>query len=159
MILYFQLLYFTFTFTFEYIFIFIFIFIFILSIFRDGWVDYLELSKRTDFNPSTTTFFWYLDKAKLEKCILEHSYKTIFNLRSRWEILIIFYSYFTFVYVYNSVFFFYHYCIFKFTMIDVMFFLWWTISIFSIFLIFIVKIISQRIHGNKNEKLFIFFIF
>ena len=50
---------------------------------RDGWVDYLELSKRTDFNPSTTTFFWFLDKANLERSILEHSYKTIFNLRTR----------------------------------------------------------------------------
>jgi hypothetical protein len=50
---------------------------------REGWVDYLELSKRTDFNPSTTTFFWFLDKTNLEKTILEHSYQAVFNLRSR----------------------------------------------------------------------------
>ena len=51
---------------------------------REGWVDYLELSKRTDFNPSTTTFFWFLDKNNLEKNILEHSYQAVFNLRSRY---------------------------------------------------------------------------
>ena len=58
----------------------------------------------------------------------------------------------------NSYFFYKHNCIFKFTMIDVMFVFSYyeTISIFFIFLIFIVKIISQRIHGNKNEILLSF---
>jgi hypothetical protein len=47
-------------------------------------VNYLELSKRADFNPSSTSFFWFLDTAKLDPLLLEHLYKAILNVRIRY---------------------------------------------------------------------------
>jgi hypothetical protein len=46
-------------------------------------VNYLELSKRSDFNPASTSFFWFLDQAKMDPLLLEHIYKTMFNIRIR----------------------------------------------------------------------------
>lgn len=51
--------------------------------YRDKWVDFLEVSKRIDYNPSSTFYFWYLDQAKLLNSILQTLYKSIYNVRLR----------------------------------------------------------------------------
>lgn len=53
------------------------------KLYKDKWVDFLELSKRTDFNPSSTNYFWYLDHSRLQQSILNNMYKSILNLRTR----------------------------------------------------------------------------
>jgi hypothetical protein len=52
---------------------------------RDRWVNYVELSKRGDFNPSSNYYFWYLDLPRLKAALLQHLYQTIYNLRIRKE--------------------------------------------------------------------------
>jgi hypothetical protein len=47
---------------------------------RDGWVNYIDLSKRADFNPSTSYYFWYLDLPLLKAVIRDHAYQAMFNL-------------------------------------------------------------------------------
>lgn len=54
-----------------------------IIVISDKWVNYLEMSKRGDFNPSSNYYFWYLDLQKLVASILDHFYKAIFNLRLR----------------------------------------------------------------------------
>jgi hypothetical protein len=62
----------------------VFIIIVLLCLFdRDKWVNYIELSKRNDFNPSTNHYFWYLDLPKLKITIKEHMYQTLYNLTIR----------------------------------------------------------------------------
>ena len=46
-------------------------------------MNYVELSKRGDFNPSTNYYFWYLDLPRLKAALLEHLYHAEFNLKKR----------------------------------------------------------------------------
>jgi DNA-directed RNA polymerase III subunit RPC3 len=52
-------------------------------LYRDKWVGYLELSKRNDFSPSSTYYFWHLDKPRLELAIIDDMYKTVLNMMIR----------------------------------------------------------------------------
>lgn len=51
--------------------------------YKDKWVDFYELSKRNDFNPGSTYYFWYLDHSRLRQSILNNMYKAVLNLRLR----------------------------------------------------------------------------
>ena len=51
--------------------------------YRDRWVDYIEVCKRSDYTPASTFYFWFLDKAKLENSLKESFYRSIFKLRCR----------------------------------------------------------------------------
>ena len=50
-------------------------------LFRDKWVDFKEISKRSDYNPQSTFYFWRVDYQNLRAIVLEHSYKGMLNLR------------------------------------------------------------------------------
>lgn len=49
-------------------------------LYRSKWIDYVELSKRGDFNTASNFFFWYLDTEKLKSSIINHHYHTLYNL-------------------------------------------------------------------------------
>ena len=53
------------------------------SMYRDKWVDYIEICKRTDYNPNSTYYFWYLDRCKLDTSLQESLYMSILHLRKR----------------------------------------------------------------------------
>ena len=53
------------------------------TMYRDKWVDYVEICKRNDYNPSSTYYFWFLDRLKLDVALQESLYKSILNLRKR----------------------------------------------------------------------------
>lgn len=53
------------------------------DLFKNHWVEYLEISKRGDYNSSSTSFFWNLDRTKLQPQLLEGMYGAILNLRLR----------------------------------------------------------------------------
>lgn len=58
---------------------------FIVFIFnRDKWINYIDLSKRNDFNPSTSFYFWYLDLPLLKTTIRDHVYQSMLNLTLRY---------------------------------------------------------------------------
>jgi hypothetical protein len=52
-------------------------------LYKDKWVEFYEMSKRNDFNPSSTFYFWYVDHRRLDDAILNNMYKTMLNLRMR----------------------------------------------------------------------------
>ena len=52
-------------------------------LYRERWIDYLEISKRNDFNPASTYYFWTLDRDQITESILTTNYKAIVNLRLR----------------------------------------------------------------------------
>jgi hypothetical protein len=52
-------------------------------LYREKWVDYVEVCKRTDYSPASTFYFWYLDKAKLGKALQESIYESLYKLRLR----------------------------------------------------------------------------
>jgi DNA-directed RNA polymerase III subunit RPC3 len=52
-------------------------------LYRERWIDYLEISKRNDFNPASTYYFWTLDKKRIIDNILNTNYKAMVNLRLR----------------------------------------------------------------------------
>lgn len=49
-------------------------------------MNYIDLSKRSDFNPSTSHYFWYLDLPLLKATIRDHVYQTIYNLNLRFVV-------------------------------------------------------------------------
>ena len=51
--------------------------------YRDRWVDYVEICKRSDYAPASTFYFWFLDKNKLDNALQESLHRSIFKLRSR----------------------------------------------------------------------------
>jgi DNA-directed RNA polymerase III subunit RPC3 len=53
------------------------------ELFKHHWVGYLELSKRGDYGAASTSFFWNLDREKLQPSLLESMYGTLLNLRLR----------------------------------------------------------------------------
>ena len=54
------------------------------ELYRNHWVDYVEVSKRGDFNPSSTYFFWTLSVDKLIENLLNAQYGAVYNLRCRY---------------------------------------------------------------------------
>lgn len=50
---------------------------------KHQWVEYVELSKRADYNPSSTFFFWKLNKNKLIRTLVDELYGSVLNLRLR----------------------------------------------------------------------------
>jgi hypothetical protein len=54
------------------------------GLYQQQWVDYVEVSKRGDFNPSNTYFFWTLSTDKMVKNLLNAQYGTVYNLRCRY---------------------------------------------------------------------------
>ena len=54
------------------------------DLYQNQWVDYMEVSKRGDFNPSNTYFFWTLSTEKLMENMLNAQYGTVYNLRCRY---------------------------------------------------------------------------
>jgi len=57
--------------------------VFPILLIRDKWINYIDLSKRNDFNPSTSFYFWYLDLPLLKSTIRDHVYQTMLNLTLR----------------------------------------------------------------------------
>jgi len=55
----------------------------IYKLYRERWVDYQEISKRSDFNPASTYYFWTLDRDKIVTNLLSNTYKSMINLRLR----------------------------------------------------------------------------
>lgn len=53
------------------------------KLYKDKWVDYRDISKRLDYNPASTYYFWHLDQSKLKATVLDHSHKSILNMRIR----------------------------------------------------------------------------
>lgn len=49
-------------------------------LYRDKWVDFREISKRSDYNPQSTYYFWRVDYTHLRGIVLEHSYRGMLNL-------------------------------------------------------------------------------
>jgi hypothetical protein len=54
--------------------------------YRDKWVNYVELSKRCDFNPASSYFFWFLDNDRMQSAIVDHLYQAMYNLKIRYAI-------------------------------------------------------------------------
>ena len=52
-------------------------------------MQYLELSKRNDFNPSSSSYFWYIDLSLLKGRLLEHMHNTMLNLLIRYMCAVI----------------------------------------------------------------------
>ena len=55
----------------------------IYKLYREQWIDYQEISKRSDFNPASTFYFWTLNRDKIVSNLISSSYKAIVNLRLR----------------------------------------------------------------------------
>eukprot|EP01035_Chromulina_nebulosa_P020073 gene20073-26066_t len=55
------------------------------KLYRDNWLNYIEFSKRNDYNPASTYYYWYIDNERSTKSLLDNMYKTILNLRIRRE--------------------------------------------------------------------------
>jgi len=53
------------------------------QLYKNKWVDYLEVSKKLDFQSSSTMYFWFVDPVKLRGSVLESMYKALYNLRVR----------------------------------------------------------------------------
>jgi len=53
------------------------------KLFIDKWVQYVELSKRGDFNATSSFYFWYLDLPQLKRSIRAHLYQSMYNLSVR----------------------------------------------------------------------------
>lgn len=50
---------------------------------KHNWVEYVELSKRGDYNPSSTFFFWSLNRKKMTSVLVDELYGAMLNLRIR----------------------------------------------------------------------------
>jgi hypothetical protein len=50
---------------------------------KHQWVEYVELSKRADYNPSSTFFFWKLNRKKLTRTLVDELYGCMLHLRLR----------------------------------------------------------------------------
>ena len=46
-----------------------------------GWIEFVDISKRSDFNPAATYYMYHLDLPKLLDRLKDEHYHTIFNLR------------------------------------------------------------------------------
>mmetsp|Transcript_12069 Transcript_12069/g.18234 ORF Transcript_12069/g.18234 Transcript_12069/m.18234 type:complete len:622 (+) Transcript_12069:48-1913(+) len=52
-------------------------------LYKHHWVEYLEVSKRGDYNPGSTYFFWTLNEQKMQASLVDNMYGVVCNLRSR----------------------------------------------------------------------------
>ena len=50
-------------------------------LFRDDWVEFKDISRRNDFSPQSTTYYWRADRQHIVNKILQQSYKAMSNLR------------------------------------------------------------------------------
>ena len=50
-------------------------------LYRDNWIDFREVSKRSDFNPQSTFYFWRMDYNHVKSVVLDHAYRGLLNLR------------------------------------------------------------------------------
>ena len=50
-------------------------------LYRNKWVDYKEVSKRSDYNPQSTFYFWKIDYSHIKGMVLDHCYHAMLNLR------------------------------------------------------------------------------
>ena len=55
------------------------------ELYKWKWVNYLELSKRNDYNPSSTYYSWKSDFQMVREMVLESLYQSLLNLRCRRE--------------------------------------------------------------------------
>eukprot|EP01041_Mallomonas_annulata_P010948 gene10948-22864_t len=53
------------------------------KLYANKWVNYVEVSKRIDFQSNSTLFFWYIDLLKMNHNLLESMYKSLYNIRKR----------------------------------------------------------------------------
>lgn len=51
------------------------------SLYRDSWVDFKEVSKRSDYNPQNTSYFWKGNEEHIRNRVLDQCYRGIVNLR------------------------------------------------------------------------------
>lgn len=51
------------------------------SLYRDQWVDFKEVSKRSDYNPQNTSYFWKGNEEHIKNRVLDQCYRGIVNLR------------------------------------------------------------------------------
>jgi hypothetical protein len=54
-------------------------------LYRDKWVDYKEVSKRSDYNPQSAFYFWKIDYTHIKGMVLDHCYHAMLNLRLKRE--------------------------------------------------------------------------
>jgi len=54
------------------------------KLYKDKWIDYHDIPKRSDYNPASTLYFWSLDQARLKNAVLDHCYKSVLNLRIKY---------------------------------------------------------------------------
>ena len=50
-------------------------------LYKDDWVQFKDVSRRNDFSPQSTTYYWRADRQHIVNKILQQSYKAIGNLR------------------------------------------------------------------------------
>ena len=55
----------------------------IYQLFKFKYIDYVEVSKRLDFTPSTSSYLWYVDVVKLYRTLLESMYHGMLSLSVR----------------------------------------------------------------------------
>ena len=60
------------------------------SLYKDGWVDVQEISKKSDFNPASTMYHWHANEKQMIVTAVELIYKSIVNLR--YTIILLSYS-------------------------------------------------------------------
>lgn len=53
------------------------------EMYKAGFIDYIDISKRGDFNTLSTIFLWHVNPAKFKKAALDMVFKAIFNVRVR----------------------------------------------------------------------------
>ncbi|CAM9214255.1 unnamed protein product, partial [Ectocarpus fasciculatus] len=53
------------------------------NMYKANFVDYIDVSKRADFNSLSTIFLWFVDMVKYEDAVLDLVFKAIYNLRVR----------------------------------------------------------------------------
>jgi DNA-binding Lrp family transcriptional regulator len=53
------------------------------ELFKHQWVEYVEISKRADYAPTSTHYLWTVNETKLRAALLESLYLSLYNLRLR----------------------------------------------------------------------------
>jgi hypothetical protein len=54
-----------------------------MTYYRDKWVDYYEITRRPDFTPAATSYFWYINVTNVLKVILDHLFVSLHHLKLR----------------------------------------------------------------------------
>lgn len=53
------------------------------TLYKDKWIDHVEISKRADYNSASTYYFWYFNINFALKHLCDKCYKAIFNINVR----------------------------------------------------------------------------